>query len=265
MNQDERCTWLIRQLLREQRWEEQIEIPDQFSQRQHLLRGLMNVRPPWPMHPKWLRIQDDYLQTELNSSVISEAATLPELEPGISLWQGDITKIKADAIVNAANNALLGCFIPNHGCIDNAIHSAAGIQLRLACQTLRENQKMPEPVGQAEITPGFNLPALWVLHTVGPQVRGVLTSRHCEQLAACYTACLQKAAACQLKTLVFCCISTGEYHFPSQTAAQIAIRTVRTFLRKNDEPLKVVFNVFRDHDAQLYRAGLGCAEEEDNR
>ena len=141
MNQQERCVWLIRQLLREQRWEDQIEIPDQFPQCQRLLRGLMNVRPPWPADPEWLRIQDDYLQTELNSSVIPDATELPELEPGISLWQGDITKIKADAIVNAANNALLGCFIPNHGCIDNAIHSAAGIQLRQACQTLMEKQK----------------------------------------------------------------------------------------------------------------------------
>ena len=261
MNQQERCVWLIRQLLREQRWEDQIEIPDQFPQCQRLLRGLMNVRPPWPADPEWLRIQADYLQTELNSSVIPDATELPELEPGISLWQGDITKIKADAIVNAANNALLGCFIPNHGCIDNAIHSAAGIQLRQACQTLMEKQKMPEPVGQAKITPGFNLPASWVLHTVGPQIQGVLKPRHCEQLASCYTACLQKAADFQLKTLVFCCISTGEYHFPPQTAAPIAIRTVRTFLARSGYPFKVIFNVFRDQDAQLYRSLLGHSDD----
>ncbi len=261
MNQEERCVWLIRQLLREQRWEDQIEIPDQFPQCQRLLRGLMNVRPPWPADPEWLRMQDDYLQTELNSYVIPDAAVLPELEPGISLWQGDITKIKADAIVNAANNALLGCFIPNHGCIDNAIHSAAGIQLRLACQTLMEKQKMPEPVGQAKITPGFNLPASWVLHTVGPQIQGVLKPRHCEQLASCYTACLQKAADFQLKTLVFCCVSTGEYHFPPQTAAPIAIRTVRTFLARSGYPIKVIFNVFRDQDAQLYRSLLGHTDD----
>ena len=261
MNQQERCVWLIRQLLREQRWEDQIEIPDQFPQCQRLLRGLMNVRPHWPADPEWLRTQDDYLQTELNSSVIPDAAALPELEPGISLWQGDITKIKADAIVNAANNALLGCFIPNHGCIDNAIHSAAGIQLRLACQILMEKQKMPEPVGQAKITPGFNLPASWVLHTVGPQIQGVLKPRHCEQLASCYTVCLQKAADFQLKTLVFCCVSTGEYHFPPQTAAPIAIRTVRTFLDRSGYPFKVIFNVFRDQDAQLYRSLLGHTDD----
>ena len=259
MNQQERCVWLIRQLLREQRWEDQIEIPDQFPQCQRLLRGLMNVRPPWPADPEWLRIQDDYLQTELNSSVIPDATELPELEPGISLWQGDITKIKADAIVNAANNALLGCFIPNHGCIDNAIHSAAGIQLRQACQTLMEKQKMPEPVGQAKITPGFNLPAQYVLHTVGPIVNGRPTEEDEALLASCYRSCLELARQNQIGSVAFCCISTGEFHFPNQRAAEIAIQTVRQYQKRTNSGMRVIFNVFKTADWDIYRKLLEAA------
>ena len=253
MNQEERCVWLIRQLLREQRWEDQIEIPDQVPQCQRLLRGLMNVRPPWPADPEWLRIQDDYLQTELNSSVIPDAAGLPELEPGISLWQGDITKIKADAIVNAVNNALLGCFIPNHGCIDNAIHSFAGIQLRLECDALMNRQGHEEPVGHAKLTRAYNLPCSYVLHTVGPVIQGRVSEEDRNLLASCYRSCLETAAANGITSVAFCCVSTGVFHFPNRPAAEIAVKTVREFLEKDTSMTKIVFNVFKDSDLEIYQ------------
>lgn len=256
MNQNERCGWLIRGLLEEQGLENQIDMPTDLLSGKRLLRALMNVRPPKPADPKWLEIQDAYYQEELRNSAIIDAAALPEIAPGISLWRGDITKIKADAIVNAANNALLGCFIPHHGCIDNAIHSYAGVQLRLTCREFMEKQGAPEPIGQAVLTPGFNLPAKWVLHTVGPQVHGVLTTLHIEQLEACYRSCLQKAQSCQFHTLVFCCIATGEYHFPSLAAARIAVSTVMNYKAENEVPEKVVFNVFQQRDEQIYQALL---------
>lgn len=203
MNQNERCGWLIRGLLEEQGLENQIDMPTDLLSRKQLLRALMNVRPPKPVDSKWLEIQDAYYQEELRNSAIIDAAALPEIIPGISLWRGDITKIKVDAIVNAANNALLGCFIPHHGCIDNAVHSYAGIQLRLACHEFMEKQDVPEPIGQAVLTPGFNLPAKWVLHTVGPQVHGVLTPQHCKQLEACYRSCLAKSP---ILSILYACI-----------------------------------------------------------
>ncbi|MSA71924.1 protein-ADP-ribose hydrolase [Holdemania massiliensis] len=256
MNQNERCGWLIRGLLQEQGLESQIDIPLDLLSRKRLLRTLMNVRPPKPADPKWLQIQDGYYQEELRNSAIVDAAGLPEIVPGISLWRGDITQIQADAIVNAANHTLLGCFIPHHGCIDNAVHSCAGVQLRLACHDFMEKQEALEPIGQAVLTPGFNLPAKWVLHTVGPQVHGVLTARHIEQLESCYRSCLQKAQSCQFHTLVFCCIATGEYHFPSLAAAQIAVSTVQKFIAENEMPKKVIFNVFQQRDEQIYQTLL---------
>ena len=173
------------------------------------------------------------------------------------LWRGDITRLAADAVVNAANSALLGCFIPCHGCIDNAIHSAAGLQLRDACFQLMRAQGHEEPAGSAKITPGYNLPARFVLHTVGPIVNGPLEARHRAQLASCYRACLALAAERGLESVAFCCISTGEFHFPAPEAAQLAVGAVQEFLREKTSIRKVIFNVFQERDADLYRALLG--------
>ena len=180
--------------------------------------------------------------------------TLPAVpsDARIVLWQGNITRLNADAIVNAANSALLGCFIPCHRCIDNAIHSAAGLQLRAACEELIKRQGHPEPTGAAKITAGYNLPARHVLHTVGPIVHGALTEEHRQLLASCYRSCLTLAAKNELKSVAFCCISTGEFHFPNDAAAEIAVREVRDFLTMPSSIERVVFNVFKDADLHIY-------------
>ena len=165
---------------------------------------------------------------------------------------GDITRLKADAIVDADNDRLLGCFVPCHGCIDNAIHSAAGLQLRDECSRLMEQQGRPEPTGQAKLTGGYNLPARYVLHTVGPIIHGRVTPRDREQLASCYRSCLKLASEHELQSVAFCCISTGEFHFPNQEAARIAVQTVKEFLQAPTTVRKVIFNVFKDIDAKIY-------------
>ena len=224
-----------------------------------LLRALMNIRPPLPLDPDFLRLQDALLSAEREERGVVDAAALPEApgHPGIALWQGDITRLRADAVVNAANSTLLGCFHPCHGCIDNAIHSAAGLQLRDACARLMEVQGHPEPTGTAKLTGGCNLPARHVLHTVGPIITGPLTGADRAALASCYRACLSLAAEHGLHSVAFCCISTGEFRFPRGEAAGIAVDTVTRFLSRPTSIRKVIFNVFQDADAALYRALLG--------
>ena len=224
-----------------------------------LLRALMNIRPPLPLDPDFLRLQDALLSAEREERGVVDAAALPEApgHPGIALWQGDITRLRADAVVNAVNSTLLGCCHPCHGCIDNAIHSAAGLQLRDACARLMEVQGHPEPTGTAKLTGGCNLPARHVLHTVGPIISGPLTNADRAALASCYTACLSLAAEHGLHSVAFCCISTGEFRFPRGEAAGIAVDTVTRFLSRPTSIRKVIFNVFQDADAALYRALLG--------
>ena len=219
-----------------------------------LLRALMNVRPPRPLSEEFLRMQDALLSAEREARGVVDVMTLPAVpsDARIVLWQGDITRLNADAIVNAANSALLGCFIPCHRCIDNAIHSAAGLQLRAACAALMEGQGHPEETGTVKITAGYNLPARHVLHTVGPIVSGALTEEHRQLLASCYRSCLALAAKHGLKSVAFCCISTGEFHFPNAAAAEIAVREVRAFLAENTSVERVVFNVFKDADLHIY-------------
>ena len=174
------------------------------------------------------------------------------MQPGLYLWQGDITTLKCDAIVNAANSGMTGCYAPNHRCIDNAIHTFAGVQLRLACAEIMERQGCPEPTGQAKITPAFNLPCRYILHTVGPIVDESPTARDCAQLESCDRACLTLAAENRLESIAFFCISTGEFHFPNEQAAQIAVQTVKTFLNQKSSVKKVIFNVFKDLDREIY-------------
>ena len=217
----------------------------------------MNVRPPKKISQNFLNIQDLYLQEELKKQKIISIEELVSVQKGLYLWQGDITKLKADAIVNAGNSALLGCFIPCYGCIDNAIHSYAGVQLRLECQHIMEKQGMPEPTGKAKITKGYNLPAKYVLHTVGPIIRGKLTEKDCELLASCYRSCLELADAYRLKSIAFCCISTGEFHFPNDMAGYIAVNTVKDYLKQTNSKIEVIFNVFKEEDYQIYKRLLG--------
>lgn len=233
--------------------------PQDTAGQRRLLRSLMNVRPPRPLDPRFLQMQDELLSAEREARGVVDGDSLPvtAANPKIALWQGDITRLAVDAVVDADNSALLGCFCPCHGCVDNAIHSAAGLQLRDECNEIMTAQGHPEPAGRAKLTKGCNLPAKYVLHTVGPIVQGRVTRRDREELASCYRSCLLLAAEQGLGSIAFCCISTGEFHFPNREAAEIAVKTVAEFLRHDTSIRKVIFNVFKDLDAEIYRGLLG--------
>ena len=252
MNQSEKRLFLIQLFLKERPEYRDLSIPTEPESQRQLLRGLMNIRAPQRIGADFLKIQDDYLQGETAAKGITDIADLTPIQPGLCLWQGDITTLKCDAIVNAANSGMTGCYIPNHRCIDNAIHTFAGVELRLACEELMEQQGYPEPTGQAKITPAFNLPCRYVLHTVGPIIGGRVTKEDEELLASCYRSCLELAAENTLESVVFCCISTGEFHFPNDLAAEIAVATVKEFLKKQTSVKKVIFNVFKDLDKEIY-------------
>lgn len=257
MNQSERRLFLIQSLLRECPSCQKQIIPTDAERQKILLRGLMNVRNPHPISPEFLEIQDIYLWEGTAQKGITDIRDLPPLQPGLYLWQGDITTLKCDAIVNAANSGLTGCYIPNHRCIDNAIHTYAGVELRLTCEAIIKAQGHPEPTGRAKITPAFNLPCKYVLHTVGPIIGSQVTGRDKSLLASCYRSCLELAAMYDLESVAFCCISTGEFHFPNNLAAEIAVSTVKEFLKQQTSVKKVIFNVFKDLDRQIYRRLLG--------
>ena len=252
MNQSEKRRFLIQSLLKEKPEYRDLSIPTEPESQRQLLRGLMNIRAPQRIEADFLKMQDEYLQGETAAKGITDIADLTPIQPGLYLWQGDITTLKCDAIVNAANSGMTGCYIPNHRCIDNAIHTYAGVELRLACEELMERQGYPEPTGQAKITPAFNLPCRYVLHTVGPIIDGRVTKKDKELLASCYRSCLALAAENNLESVAFCCISTGEFHFPNEQAAEIAVRTVKEFLKKQNSVKKVIFNVFKDLDKAIY-------------
>ena len=252
MNQIERRLFLIRSLLNERLEYRDWRIPQDVSDQKLLLRGLLNVRPTQVCNPEFLRVQDAYLRQATAEKGITDCSALSPVQPGLYLWQGDITTLKCDAIVNAANSGMTGCYAPNHRCIDNAIHTFAGVQLRLACAEIMERQGCPEPTGKAKITPAFNLHCRYILHTVGPIVDESPTERDCAQLESCYRACLTLAAENHLESIAFCCISTGEFHFPNEQAAQIAVQTVKTFLNQKSSVKKVIFNVFKDLDREIY-------------
>lgn len=253
MSQTEKRKYLIAALLKEQPQYSKIEIPSSEQEQKILLRSLFNIRMPLPVTDEFLTIQDTYLQEEVRQKGITSVADLQPLQPGVYLWQGDITTLKCDAIVNAANSRLLGCFCPNHGCIDNAIHTFAGVQLRLACAELMKKQGHEEETGKAKITPAFNLPSNYIIHTVGPIVHGWLTKKDKQQLADCYRSCLELAEQNNLKSIAFCCISTGEFRFPNDKAAEIAIQTVKDYKEKTQSKIEVIFNVFKELDYNIYR------------
>ena len=231
----------------------------EFSQdtagQRRLLRSLMNVRPPMPLKQEFLAMQDELLSAERDNKGVVDGITLPTVSghPQIAIWQGDITRLNVDAIVNAANSALLGCFCPCHGCIDNCIHTYAGVQLRQECAAIMQEQGREEETGKAKITRAYNLPCKYVLHTVGPIITGPLTGRDETLLASCYRSCLELAEQVGIKSIAFCCISTGEFHFPNDRAAEIAVRTVREYRIENNSVIKVIFNVFKDVDYEIYR------------
>ena len=241
-------------------------IPSDLRGKRKLLRSPINFRPPLPLSEQLLEAQDEALKKQLYEKGIIELnkACVSTIDRRLRLWQGDITRLKTDAIVNAANSQMLGCFVPLHGCIDNAIHSAAGIQLRLECNELMKKQGYPEPTGSAKITSGYNLPAKYVIHTVGPIITNAVVSGKDEiQLAHCYRSCLRIADEHSLRSMAFCCISTGEYSFPNQLAAEIAVKTVSEYFESYSASgiETVVFNVFKDIDYTIYRKLLQCEQK----
>lgn len=254
MTHEEQRTWLIRQLLDEEPQYRNYQIPEDDKGQKDLLRALMNVRLPKPISEEILKVQDEYLAEENRLAGITDILALAPcaIDDHLYLWQGDITTLKVDAIVNAANSGMTGCYQPLHGCIDNIIGSKAGIRLRLKCNDIMCAQGHEEPTGQAKITPGYSLPCKYILHTVGPIVQGRLTKEHERQLASCYRSCLNLAEQNGLESVAFCCISTGVFMFPQQRAAEIAVETVRSWLDETGSQMKVVFNVFKDRDLQIY-------------
>ena len=250
MEQIERRKFLIGYLLSEGK--KSFELPQDTDGQKRLFRALVNVRMPKAASNEFIKIQDEYLQEELRLKGITDIADLSPVADGIYLWKGDITTLRCDGIVNAANSQMLGCFCPNHGCIDNAIHTFAGVQLRRECAEIMKAQGKPEATGQAKITSGYNLPCKYVLHTVGPIVYGELTEHHERELADCYRSCLALADKNGLKSIAFCCISTGEFHFPNEVAAQIAVQTVSEYKQQTGSKIKVIFNVFKDLDYEIY-------------
>ncbi len=217
-----------------------------------IYRSFANIRRPNPISAKYIKIQDEFLTELRNQKHITDLNDLKEMRKNIYLWQGDITNLRVDAIVNAANSNMTGCYAPCHNCIDNVIHTYAGVQLRLDCFEIIKNQGHPEETGKAKITPAYNLPCKMVIHTVGPIVSVALSNSHCTLLESCYLSCLDIAIENNLKSIAFCCISTGEFSFPNQEAAKIAINTVTKYINEHNSDIKVVFNVFKDLDYQLY-------------
>ena len=267
--QEERLDYLLEKFKKDSLWYKDLEVGEDYQEKRRALRSLMNIRMPGAMDPEVLEVQDEFLREEAAEKGIVTLEEIPtaarqygsrkSFGDKISVWQGDITRLQVGAIVNAANSQMLGCFHPCHGCIDNAIHSAAGIELREACSQYMEHRKVQygkayeEPTGRAVLTEGYNLPAEYVIHTVGPIVYGSLTEKLKEDLRNCYKNILKCCVEHGIRSVAFCCISTGEFHFPNDEAARIAVAEVRKYLEKHQEDFdRVIFNVFKDVDRELY-------------
>ena len=267
--QEERLDYLLEAFKKDSLWYKDLEVGEDYQEKRRTLRSLMNIRMPGAMAPEVLEVQDEFLREEAAEKGIVTLEEIPTAArqygsrkpfgDKISVWQGDITRLQVGAIVNAANSQMLGCFHPCHGCIDNAIHSAAGIELREACSQYMEHRKVQygkeyeEPTGRAVLTEGYNLPAEYVIHTVGPIVYGNLTEKLKEDLRNCYKNILKCCVEHGIRSVAFCCISTGEFHFPNDEAARIAVAEVRKYLEKHQEDFdRVIFNVFKDVDRELY-------------
>lgn len=259
MNKIEKLDYLIDYLLQENNHDNYFDtynnktLNDKFE----LFRGLANVRDPLPVTEKFLEIQDSFLTKWNNERNLISLKDLTPTQTQLYLWQGDITLLAVDSIVNAANSKLLGCTIPNHTCIDNIIHTHAGVQLRLDCDALIQAQGRKEPVGKAKITKAYNLPAKYVIHTVGPFIdeRGVSPLKE-HLLASSYRSALELADEYELSSIAFCSISTGEFNFPNKRAAEIAIQTVQNYLTETKSEINVIFNVFKNEDLHIYQSLL---------
>lgn len=257
MNQEERLDFLIDYLLEENPKPDFPHKRETIAEKISLFRGLCNIRQPEPVSEQFIEVQDAFLSRWNQERHITSLHNIEASDSQLYLWQGDITALAVDGIVNAANSRLLGCTQANHDCIDNIIHTRAGVQLRLDCDALMKAQGRKEPAGKAKISKAYNLPSNYVIHTVGPNIdeRGVSPLKE-RLLASSYHSCLKLADENQLKTIAFCCISTGEFHFPNERAAEIAIQTVQDYLRNTGSALRVIFNVYKDKDLQIYQSLL---------
>ena len=258
MTQEQRQTFLIDELLCEEPQYKNMAVPKNLEEQKRLLRSLMNVRRAKKIGSDFLAVQDEYLKEEISAKGVTDLEDLSPVSDGIYLWQGDITTLRCDAIVNAANAGLTGCYAPCHGCIDNCIHTYAGIQLRLECARIMKKQGHEEETGKAKITSAYNLPCKYVLHTVGPIISGPLTQTDKDLLASCYRFCLELAEQNGVRSIAFCCISTGEFHFPNDKAAEIAVQTVKDYKERTNSSMEVIFNVFKDIDYEIYRKLLNA-------
>ncbi|MCR5812841.1 MAG: protein-ADP-ribose hydrolase [Lachnospiraceae bacterium] len=263
MTQNERLDYLVEGFKTDSVRYKDLTTPSDTEGKRQLLRSLMNIRMPGEMDESVLEIQDDYLQERIRENGIVELGDIPEIRDGISIWQGDITRLQVDAIVNAANSQMLGCFVPMHTCIDNCIHTFAGIQLRAECS--RQMKKMrarygrdyEQPTAVPMLTDAYNLPAKKVVHIVGPIVQDELTPELEKDLADCYTNTLELCAENGLRSVAFCCISTGVFRFPNKRAAEIAVHTVKEWLEAHPGKMdRVIFNVFKDEDRRYYESEL---------
>ncbi len=259
--QKKRLDYLLKEFKEDSVQYKDLEIKDNYNDKRMALRSLMNIRMPQHMSDDVLKVQDDFLKEEAKEKGIIKLADIPTVkkQERLSIWQGDITRLEVGAIVNAANSQMLGCFVPCHRCIDNAIHSAAGIQLREECnhimiqRRLKYGKNYEEPVGTATLTKAYNLPCEYVIHTVGPIVYSRLNDVLCQDLRNCYENVLKCCVKNNIKSVAFCCISTGEFHFPNDRAAEIAVETVTDFLKKNSNCMeRIIFNVFKDNDLEIY-------------
>lgn len=255
MSQSEKLLFLIKYLLSERSDLGKISIPDNESEQFRLYRSLVNIRPAIKADDDFLKAEDEFLANLIAEKGITNIADLKPIESGVYLWKGDITTLKCGAIVNAANSGMTGCWQPCHSCIDNCIHTFAGVRLRYKCEQIMQAQGHEEPTGKAKITPAYNLPCDYVIHTVGPIVQGKLEQEHCELLESSYRSCLEIAVQNNIRSIAFCCISTGVFGFPQEKAAEIAVNTVRKFRKNHD--IEVIFNVFTEKDYDIYRELLG--------
>lgn len=251
----EKLPYLIKYLLSEDPRYSDLRIPADEGEQFALYRSLVNIRPAVPADGGFLEAENEFLQALIAEKGITDIAGLSPVESGIYLWRGDITTLKCGAIVNAANSGMTGCWQPCHSCIDNCIHTFAGVRLRCKCAQIMREQGHDEPTGSAKITPAYNLPCDYVIHTVGPIVSGELAPEHCKLLESCYNSCLELAVQSCIKSIAFCCISTGVFGFPQKEAAEIAVRTVREF--RKDHDIEVIFNVFTEKDYKIYNGLLG--------
>ena len=259
MTQEQRLDTLVEAFKADSVQYKDLQTPADTEGKRRILRSLMNIRMPKKLDGSVLAVQDEYLRERIRENGIVTLSEIPVIRDGMSLWQGDITRLSVDAIVNAANSQMLGCFVPMHTCIDNCIHTFAGVQLRAECNRqmnqlrIRYGRDYEQPTAVPMLTDGYNLPAKKVVHIVGPIVEDRLTPALENDLADCYRNTLDLCAENGLHSVAFCCISTGVFRFPPERAAQIAVKTVEQWLKAHDGAMgRVIFNVFSDKDRMIY-------------